>query len=320
MADDVQRRARLAQIGELYYVAQLRQSEIAERFNISAMQVSRLLREAHELGIVEFKINHPVPHDLALAGELRSKYGLEGVVAVDTSRPEHEKADVARAGAHYLPSLLRSDSTLAIPWSSTLALLAQALPHQPIAGLRAVQMLGALTLSADRFNPYDAFKQIGTQLGAQMHPLHAPTLLASKGARDALVGDPAIKDVLDMARRADCAIYGIGTADYDSTFYRLGYLSREELDSLQRKGAVGDILGSFIDVDGRPLPWTYSEHRVALELSELRQIPRVVAVAAGRAKVRSILGALNGRYLTHLVTDAGTARALLEVGEEIAST
>lgn len=321
MSDELQRRVRLAQVAELYYISGLTQSEIAGRFDLSKMQISRLLREAHQLGIVEFKIHHPRSLELELAHELQEKYALRGVLAVRTSHSDRLTSDVARdvarSAADYLLTLLQPNTTLAIPWSSTLALLAQALPYRPIANLRVVQMLGALTLSADRFNPYDAFKLIGTQLDAEMYPLHAPTLLATKHARDALIADPAIRNVLDRARNAHYAICGIGTADNDSTFYRMGYLSHEELETLHRQGAVGDILGHFFDIEGQRLPWTYNEMLVGLDLPELQHIPQVIAVAAGVSKVRPILGALSGRYLTHLITDANTARTLLAAPQEV---
>jgi len=318
VADDVQRRMRLAQMAELYYLERQTQSEIADRFGVSTMQVSRRLREAQQLGIVEFRIHHPLPVDSEPARELQARFGLQSVLAVRTSRPEQVKGDVARAGAHHVVSVLEPGHTLAVAWSSTLALLAQELPYRPFENLTVVQMLGALSLSADRYNPYDAFVQIGTQLGARMHPLHAPTVLRSRHARDALVDDPAVKTVLDLARAADVAICGIGTAGDDSTFFRMGYLSRDELDALRAQGVVGDILGRFIDAHGRVVPWSYGDMLVSLDLGELKRIPQVIAVAAGPSKIRPILGALRGGYLSHLVTDADTVRTLLHIGDQVA--
>jgi deoxyribonucleoside regulator len=317
MADEIQRRMRLAQMAELYYRERWTQSAIAERFGLSAMQISRLLREAQQLGVVEFKIHHPLPVDDDSARALRQRYALQSVLAVRAAHPDQVKEDVARAAAYHLTSLLQPGRTLAVAWSSTLALMAKALPYRPIEGLRVVQMLGALSLAADQFNPYDAFAQIGSQLGARMHPLHAPTVLRSKHARDALVADPSVKSVLDLARSADYAICGIGAAGDDSTFYQLGYLGRDELGVLARRGVVGDILGRFIDAEGAPVPWSYAEMLVSLDLQELKRIPEVIAVAAGPAKVRPILGALRGGYLAHLVTDADTVRSLLALGEQV---
>ena len=318
MADELQRRVRIAQMAELYYHQRCTQSAIAERFGVSTMQISRLLREAQQLGIVEFRIHHPLPADQELARELRQRFGLASVLAVRTSRPEQAKADVASAGAHHVASLLEPGGTLAVACSSTLALLAQALPYQPILGLKVVQMLGPLSPSADHYDRTDALIRIGAQLGAQVRPLHAPTVLQSKGARDALVDDPAVKTVLDMARAADFAICGIGTANDDSAYYQAGYVSRPELAALRAKGVVGEMLGRFFDGEGRPVPWTHAETLVSLSLDELKRIPQVIVVAAGPSKVQPVLGALRGGYLSHLITDADTVRTLLEIGDRVA--
>ena len=318
MADELQRRVRLAQMAELYYHQRWTQSAIGEHFGLSTMQISRLLREAKQLGVVEFRIHHPLPVDQEPARELQRRFGLKSVLAVRSSRPEQVGVDVASAGAHHVASLLEPGSTLAVAWSSTLALLAQALPFQPIPGLKVVQMLGALSPAADEYDRYDAFARIGAQLGARMHPLYVPTLLQSKVARDALIDDPAVKTVLDMARAAEYAICGIGPAGDDSPFLQLGYLSRSELDGLRANGVVGDILGHFIDGEGRPVPWTYAETLVSLSLDELKRIPQVIAVVAGPSDVRPVLGALRGGYLSHLISDAGTVRKLLEIGDPVA--
>jgi deoxyribonucleoside regulator len=313
MTDELQRRLRLVQIAELYYVQRWTQSRIGEQHGLSTMQISRLLREAQQLGIVEIKIHHPLPIDVELGQELRQRFGLRSALAVRASSPETVKQDVARAGAHQVVALLEPHRTLAVAWSSTLALLAQALPPNPLPGLTVVQMLGALSLSADRYTPYDAFAQIGSRLGALMHPLHAPTVLRTRAARDALIEDPSVKGVLDVARGADYALCGIGTAGDDSTFFQMGYLSRAELDHLAAQGMAGDILGRFIDERGAELPWSYADMLVSLDLDELRRIPQVIAVAAGPSKLRAILGALRGGYCSHLITDAETARSLLRI-------
>jgi DNA-binding transcriptional regulator LsrR (DeoR family) len=52
---------------------------------------------------------------------------------------------------------------------------------------------------------------------------------------------------------------------------------------------------------------------MGITLEELRQVPRVVAVARGLPKAESLLGALRGRTLTVLATDDMTARAVLEL-------
>ncbi|MBX3142725.1 MAG: sugar-binding transcriptional regulator [Trueperaceae bacterium] len=313
MSDELQRLTRLANIAELYYREGLTQSRIAERLGVSTMQISRLLKEAETAGVVEVRINHPLPVDEEAGRELRSQFGLGSVTAVkvrDSTNPKHE---VARAAALRLSSLVEPHRTLAVAWSSTLALMAFELPRTTVEGLNVVQMIGALTLADDARNPYDVVSEFGARFGAQVQKLHAPTLLRSREAREALINDPSVRTVLNQARAADLAVCGIGAAGLDSTFLKLGYLSHREFEDLRARGVVGDILGNLIDAHGNALEWSHSDMLVSVSLEELRRIPQVLAVAAGPTKARAILAALRGGYCSHLVTDADTARDVLRL-------
>lgn len=313
MADDLPRLMRLANIAELYYRKGWTQSQIAKRLGVSTMQISRLLKEAESAGVVEIRINHPIPLEEGVGQELQAAFGLKSVMAVRVRDPQNPKHEVARAAALLLETLLEPNKTLAVAWSSILALMASELAVKPVEGLTVVQMLGALTLAGDAHNPYDVVAEFGTKLGATVHPLHAPTLLRSKEAREALVNDPVVRDVLNRARAADYAVCGIGAAGPDATFLKLGHLSHDEYSDLRARGVVGDVLGHFIDAQGEPLDWTYAGMLVSIGLEDLRGIPDVMAVAAGPAKARAILGALRGGYCAHLVTDAETAREVLRL-------
>ena len=55
------------------------------------------------------------------------------------------------------------------------------------------------------------------------------------------------------------------------------------------------------------------DRRIGIELSDLKQIPKVVGVAGGMHKAEAILGALRGGYLDVLVTNEIAAIRLLEL-------
>lgn len=306
--DELQRQMRLARIAELYYRERWTQSRIAKRLGLSTMQISRLLKDAEAAGVVEVRINHPLPSDEDAAVELRTAFGLSSVTALKVRNPADPKHEVARAAALRLAELVEPHGTVAVAWSSTLALMAYELPQMPIEGLTVVQMIGAMTLEQDSPNPYDVVSEFGARLGAKVLALHAPTLLGSREAREALVADPAVSSVLDRARAADYAVCGIGAAGADSTFMKLGYLSPDEYEDLRERGVVGDLLGHLIDAYGEPLAWSHGDNLVSVSLDDLRRVPQVLAVAAGAVKAPSILAALRGGYVSHLVTDADTAR------------
>ena len=70
------------------------------------------------------------------------------------------------------------------------------------------------------------------------------------GTRDGLERDSTIANVLTLARQAPIALFGIGLLDEDSVLATSGYLDRDQVLSLQHAGAIGDVIGRFLSVDG----------------------------------------------------------------------
>ena len=300
----------LARIAELYYHKGLKQAEIAVRLGISKMQVSRLLRRALQLGIVEIRVHYPLAIDHERSAALARAWGLDEAIVVD-GRAQGPVETVARAAAQYLVAHLTPHTTLAVAWSSTVAAVADTLPTGTVNHIRVVQMIGALTMSANRANPFDACRKLGRALSAETFPLHAPAFLESASARATLLAENAIGETLALARKADCAIIGVGNTTSESTFCKAGFVTPREMEALADRGAVGDVLGQFYDASGEPVAWRLSDNVVGLTLEDLRRIPNVIGVAGGADKHAAILGALRARLMTVLITDEATANHLI---------
>ena len=52
----------LYMIARLYYIDKVKQNEIAKRFNLTSMSVSRYLKEAETAGIVTFNVKNTLEH------------------------------------------------------------------------------------------------------------------------------------------------------------------------------------------------------------------------------------------------------------------
>jgi lsr operon transcriptional repressor len=107
---------------------------------------------------------------------------------------------------------------------------------------------------------------------------------------------------------------GIGTV-LDPTYsslYQGGHIALETLEQLRRDGAVGDVGGVHIDIDGNVAGGDFNDRMVGIGGPDLLAIPTRLAVAGGLAKADAILGALRGRYANLLVTDSVTAQAVLQ--------
>jgi DNA-binding transcriptional regulator LsrR (DeoR family) len=174
-----------------------------------------------------------------------------------------------------------------------------------------VQVSGS-SLSDELSSPEFCTALIANRLGAKCENLHAPAILSSPGMRDALVAEPGIARQLARVRACDLVALGVGELDGSVHFSDGQFLTAAVVADYMARAAVGVVLGRFIDRAGREVEGPLSGRQIGMELAELRAIPERICVAGGRAKVGPIRALLAGGYVTQLVTDAATARALLE--------
>lgn len=115
---------------------------------------------------------------------------------------------------------------------------------------------------------------------------------------------------------ADYALVGIGSVDRErSSLVRAGYLSVDEMAELEAVGAVGDVCGVHVDIQGHVLDVEVNRRRIGVDLPALAAGPcTVVGVAGGRVKAAAILGALR-QLLDVLIADSNAAQAILELDE-----
>ena len=111
----------------------------------------------------------------------------------------------------------------------------------------------------------------------------------------------------------------MGTPTLDATIVQTGYLGDTDVRRLRDVGAVGDILGQFLDASGKVVDLPIHDRRIGIELADLACIPKVVGVAGGLHKAGAILGALHGGFLDVLVTNELVAIRLLELERALRS-
>ncbi|WP_253289084.1 MarR family transcriptional regulator [Eubacterium sp. MSJ-13] len=66
----------LASVADLYYNSEMTQNQIAERMYTSRSKVSRMLKEARELGIVEIYIREPWERNLEYEQYFKDSFGV----------------------------------------------------------------------------------------------------------------------------------------------------------------------------------------------------------------------------------------------------
>ena len=86
-------------------------------------------------------------------------------------------------------------------------------------------------------------------------------------------------------------------------------ITEAELVEVNQAGAVGELLGQFLDAEGRPVAASLTDRSLSLRLDDLKG-KSVVALAGGPAKHAAIEAVLKSGVLTGLITDERTAAAL----------
>jgi DNA-binding transcriptional regulator LsrR (DeoR family) len=109
------------------------------------------------------------------------------------------------------------------------------------------------------------------------------------------------------------ALVGIGTVQPSKLLAESGNIfSEEELDTLRRNGAIGDILLHFFDEDGIPVKSFLDNRVISMKLNQLRNVERSIGVAGGKRKLKAIRASLRGKWINILITDNHTAKELIK--------
>lgn len=317
MAAAEERRSRLlVKVSRLYYVDGLNQQQIAEKLSISRPQVSRLLAAARDTGTVEIRIHSPTPEPDELATALESRFGLrEAFVLRLSGDGSPSLPTIARGAADLIDEMLPEGATVAVAAGWTLGAVAQALEHPKVRSVTFVPMIGGQGPVGATWQANEIARLLATAFHGQYFLLNAPAVVANSDSRRAFLGEPEIARVLEQAAASQIALLGVGAISIRSTTARWGGLRDEEVRMLSEAGAAGNIGTGFFSLDGRILETPLGDRFVGLDLRQVKAIPLRIGVAAGREKAAALLGALRGAFLTTLVTDADTARAILALSQ-----
>lgn len=315
-----QRALLIGQVAQLYYEQGVTQESIAARLRLSRPTISRLLREARDLGIVQIIVRRPLGLDgdletdlLRTFPELRSARILAGVAEL---AEDAVRRNLARVAARYVSALVREGDTIGVSWGETMEDVSAALPSVPVRNVTVVQLKGGVSRADEGTNAARVVERFGGAFGAEARLLPVPSIVESPLVRDALMADRHVAPLLALARQARIAVFGIGVPEPGTALHRAGYLSAAELERLRARGAVGDICSRFLTIDGQLADPELEGRTVGISLPELGAKEAAVCVACGVRKARAVLGALRGGYLNVLITDEDTAGAVLRLHRE----
>jgi DNA-binding transcriptional regulator LsrR (DeoR family) len=301
----------------LSYVGGFTQEQIARRLGVSRVKVHRLSSLAHSLGLVKVSIEHEISSMVALENEVVLRYGLDCCTLVPTMEEAGSgsatRAAIGAAGARYLARYLERHgrAIIGVGWGRTLSTLADQLPRSAQPHNLFVSVIGSLTRHASA-NPYDVIHRLTRRTGAEGFIMPVPFIADTVEDRSVLISQKSVRTIIDLARRADLYLLGVGECGPSSHLLGSSQITARELADLRGAGAVGDLLGRFFDRRGRVVECDLNQRTLGLDPDDLRG-RRVIALAGGKDKLAALEGALATGLVTGLITDEATAHRLLDL-------
>jgi DNA-binding transcriptional regulator LsrR (DeoR family) len=318
-ADQANQREMMRLVAELYYMRELGQPEIASLTGFSVSKVSRLLAAARSAGVVRITVESAPSEPAPLARSLSTALGVEAWV---TPGNETNTAVASRlcgvAAAPRLVAELPRDGAIGITGGYTVESVVGAFPARSLPGTVVVPLLGGWDVTNPHLNSNEIARHLAERIGASVRMLHAPALLDSETTTIALLADSALRATTRFWGDLRLAIVGMaGDPRLPSgSGTIMDRLDKGGRDRIVRKGAVGDVAGHLVRIDGTLVEDEWERRTISIPLDALRRVPRVVGIAAGVNKVETIIGGARSGLLHLLITDEPTARAALAlIGE-----
>lgn len=310
MPEDPQTEVRAAW---LYYMEGLTQGEIADRLKMTRLRVNRLLVEARGNGLVNITINSRLESCVRLERALVDAFGLKDAVVVPTpANAEQIAPQIGKAAGEFVSRLIEDDpkGVFGVGWGGTLRETIRHVRPGQHPGLSVTSMMGGLTYGIE-LNTFEIASLFAGLWQAECHYLAAPIYAGTPQSRDTILAQDVFEAAFERIRATDIAILSAGDLSERSLLVRYGLPRDIGVDELARHGAVGDMLGQFIDRHGEAIDHSINRRAIALPLEALRSLPTVILASGGTNKAAIIAAALRARLASVLITDEDAAAAAL---------
>lgn len=303
----------MIEVAKLYYEKNYSQKDISKLLDISRATVSRLLDDAVTNNIVTIKVNDYNSEQEELELKLKDKFQLKEVKVAHVVNESYETILTAlgkRAAEHLGETIVEND-IIGISWGTTLYHIANHLTRDEFKNVKVVQLKGGVSQSLRKTYSFETVLGFSNAFQTEPILLNLPVIFENKHILELVKNETHTKEVIDLGRRANVAIYTVGTVRDEALLFQLNYLTAKEIDYL-KEYAVGDICSRFFNEDGKVANEDINSRTIGIHLDELKQKDRSIMVAGGAHKFEAIHAAIKSKLCNEIVIDTITAKSLLE--------
>jgi DNA-binding transcriptional regulator LsrR (DeoR family) len=288
----------------LHFIAGMTQSAVAKRLGLPSVKAHRLIAKAVADGAVKVTIDGDITECIDLENRLAEQYNLEYCeVAPDLGEDALPLLSLGSAGAEFLRREIEHGD-------HEVSAAVNHMPRVAAKDLQFVSLLGGLTRNFAA-NPHDVMHRIAEKTGRPAYVMPVPFFANTAEDREVLLAQKGVTSVFEMGCQAELKIVGIGTVDAHAQLVTSGVIDLSEMEEIAERGAVGEMLGHFFDINGTRLETGLTARTIAASV-ENADMSRIIGLAGGLSKADAIRSVLRSGRLYGLITDERTAKALLQ--------
>lgn len=139
----------------------------------------------------------------------------------------------------------------------------------------------------------------------------APIYAETAQSRDALIAQSVFRKTFRQICEVDISYLSAGDVSQQSLQVRYGLPEGVAVNDLSALGAVGDLLGRYVDIQGSPVDHPLNRQVLSPEFEDYRRIPCRIVASGGPHKHDILLALARAKLPTIMITDAESARAML---------
>src|SRR5699024_4677563 len=138
-----------------------------------------------------------------------------------------------------------------ISWGTTVKAYVDAANYINFPDLSIIPLIGGVSLSDSSLHSNHLAFTLAQKYQAHSYSFYAPVIAENKKIRDILYHSEIVKKILELGKKVDLAVIGVGNPQKSQTYRNMVYISLNEEKESNREHAIGDILTTFYDKDGK---------------------------------------------------------------------
>ena len=244
---------------------------------------------------------------------LMRELGIKQAIVCPANHSDYEfHRSVGAALAEHLTERLRVAEwkSFGVSWGLTLVSAIRRLQRQSHPDVEVVSILGG-TAQGSTFNSFGIASGFADVLGAHYSILTAPIYLSAGIDRDLFLSQYSLQEHFRKFDTLDAVLLTCSNMSDKSFLVSHGLPQGLTVESLKASGAIGDVLGQFLDKDGNSVSRAIDDRAIGMPLNKVLEVPEKILSAAGPHKVDIIRAACRRGLIDTLITDDVTAELLL---------